>query len=391
MAMKKFTWRYLSGHRRKGVSFYECRIVGRVDSEMLFFLPKKIRSKIAGKNVTLATLLDLWVCILIVAILATLGVAVSEKIAFRDALWQVWQTITTVGYGDGPAKSDIGRGVTVLYSVAGIVLFGKLISVHSDYREEQRRARRYGSMKNPEVNGYVILRFPGETNLLTLVSELRKGHPEVPICVVDPILEELPQSVQLIQGLHYVRGSLLSRDTYAQAAIAQSKQIIIFPDHAQGSEADATTRTVLELVENVTTKKVPIIFVLADTANLWMFDGCHAKAIHANVEVLLIAQECEDPSSAAAIQSMLSNLQGANPKTVSVTAALHGVAWGDMASRFPKACQSIGVKASPLALVRDECPNHLPDFDTKLGPGDEIILLVTGDVPWSTLEAALIR
>lgn len=356
---------------------------------MLFFIPKKIRSRFSREHLTLLTLTDLWLSLIIVALVGGAVLCYSEKVAFKDALWQVWQTVTTVGYGDGPAKSDIGRLVTVLYSVAGIVLFGKLISVHGEYREEQRRARRFGYMKNPATNGYVILRFPGESNLSTLVAELRKSQPEVPICVVDPLIEELPQAMQSIPRLHFVRGSLLSRSTYDEASITQSKQIIIFPDPAQGSEADATTRTILELVENVTSKSVAVIFVLADTKNLWMFEGCHAKAIHANVEVLLIAQECEDPSSAEAIQSMLSNLRGANPKTVSLSPSLHGVTWGDLAARFPRACQAIGIRAAPLALLRDHVPHHLPEFDTKITAGDQLILLVTGEMNWSNLESAL--
>lgn len=357
---------------------------------MLFFLPKKVRTRLVGKRETFMTLLDLWVSFLLVVIIAGMALSYAEKIGFKDALWQVWQTVTTVGYGDGPAKSDIGRIVTVFYSVAGIVLFGKLISVHSDHREELRHSRRYGTMKNPDTNGYVILRYPGESNFLTLIAELRKCNVEIPICLVDPALEELPASTQYIPHLHFVRGSLVARSTYEQAAIGQCKQVVIFPDPSHGSEADATTRTVLELVENITGKSIPIIFVLADTKNLWMFEGCHAKAIHSNVEVLLIAQECEDPSSASAIQTMLSNLAGANPKTVSVTNQLVGVRWGDLASKFPGCCQKLGVRASLLALVRDEVPNHLPDFDSKIVAGDRIILLETGTVDWAVLERALV-
>lgn len=360
-------------------------------STMLFFLPKKFRSRLAGKHVTLFSLIDLWVSFLLVVLIAGFALANAEKIGIKDALWQVWQTVTTVGYGDGPAKSDYGRLATVVYSVAGIVLFGKLISVHSDYREERRRERRFGFMKNPETNGYVILRFPGESNATTLIAELRKCDPTVPICIVDPNLEELPTSVQVLHGVHFVRGSLLSRETYEKAGLATCKQIVLFPDPAQGPEGDATSRTILELVEKVANHNVPVIFVLADANNLWMFDGCHAKPIHANVEVLLIAQECEDPSSAAAIQGMLSNLAGANPKTVPVSESLHGMAWGEMESRFPRSCQLLGVRASPLALVREGKPNHLPPFETPIQPNDQLILLAAGDIRWPELEATLAK
>jgi hypothetical protein len=356
---------------------------------MLFFIPRRIRTRLVGKHVTLLTLIDLWVSFLLVVFIAGTVLGYAEKIAFKDALWQVWQTVTTVGYGDGPAKTDIGRCVTVIYSVAGIVLFGKLISVHSDYREEQRHSRRYGTMKNPDTNGFVILRYPGESNLLTLISELRKTEPDVPICLVDPTIDELPPSTQYLNKVHFVRGSLLSKATFEHSGMVQAKQIIVFPDASQGSEADATTRTIIELVEQVTEHKIPIIFVLADTKNLWMFDSCRAKAIHSNVEVLLIAQECEDPYSADAVQGMLSCLAGANPKTVAVSSVLHGLLWGEVASRFPHTCHDLGIRARPLALVRDGKPNHLPLFDTAIEPGDQIILLATGEMSWPVLENAL--
>lgn len=356
---------------------------------MLFFLPKKVRSRLVGQHTTLLNLIDLWISFLVVVLIAGFVLSFAEKIVLKDALWQVWQTVTTVGYGDGPAKTDIGRIATVIYSVAGIVLFGKLITVHSDFREEKRHARRYGNMKNPDINGYVILRFPGESNLLTLIAELRRIETDVPICIVDPFIEELPPSTQYLGKLHFVRGSLLSKATYENAGLTQAKQIIIFPDATQGSEADATTRTIIELVENLTNHQVSIIFVLADTKNRWMFEGCRAKAIHSNVEVLLVAQECEDPHSADAVQGMLSNLDGANPKTVSVSSALHGLPWGEVASRFPRACHSLGIRARPLALVRDGVPNHLPHFDIAIQPGDQIILLATGEMAWPVLEKAL--
>ena len=356
---------------------------------MLFFLPKKVRSRLAGDHVTLLNLVDLWFSFLFVVIAAGLVVSYTEKILFKDALWQVWQIVTTVGYGDGPAKTDVGRIATVLYSVAGIILFGKLITVHSEYREEIRHARRYGTMKNPDTNGFVILRYPGESNLLTLIAELRKIEVDVPICVVDPFIDELPPSTQYLNKVHFVRGSLLSKTTFENSGLALAKKIIVFPDVTQGAEADATTRTIIELVESVTNHVTMIIYVLADTKNLWMFEGCRAKAIHSNVEVLLIAQECENPHSADAVQGMLSNLEDANPKTVTIGSALYGQQWGEVASRFPHSCHKLGIRARPLALVRNGKPMHLPQFEIAIESGDQIILLTTGEISWPELEKEL--
>ena len=43
-----------------------------------------------------------------------------------DALWWVFVTITTVGYGDRYPVSNAGRAVAVLVMIAGVGLFGTL-------------------------------------------------------------------------------------------------------------------------------------------------------------------------------------------------------------------------------------------------------------------------
>ena len=43
-----------------------------------------------------------------------------------DALWWVFVTITTVGYGDRYPVTNVGRGVAVLVMIAGVGLFGTL-------------------------------------------------------------------------------------------------------------------------------------------------------------------------------------------------------------------------------------------------------------------------
>ena len=43
-----------------------------------------------------------------------------------DALWWVFVTITTVGYGDRYPVTNVGRAVAVLVMIAGVGLFGTL-------------------------------------------------------------------------------------------------------------------------------------------------------------------------------------------------------------------------------------------------------------------------
>jgi voltage-gated potassium channel len=352
---------------------------------MLFhLLRQRLRSRFQ-QRMTLVTVWTIWLGLLVTCIIAAIALARAESIAFGDALWQVWQTITTVGYGDGPAKTVIGRLFTVGYSVVGIALFSKLITAIADHREDVREKRRYGFMKSPQTNGYVILQYPGATRLLTLIEEIRFLEPQVPICVVDSSLEELPAAVRVFGNIHFVRGKLIDRSTYEQARLAEAKTIIVFPNLALGDDADGSTRTIVELVEQEIPETIRVTYMLADAANEWMFKTIRGTPIHADVEILALVQEVQDPHTAAAIQHLLSNRSGANPNTVPVKRTA-GLTWGDFVLKLASVSVRDNIPLIPFALVQDGTPAHCPAYASRLAVGDHIILISQEDLDWDGLE-----
>src|SRR5687768_3080082 len=96
-----------------------------------------------------------------------------EKGTLLDAVWQAWQTTTTVGYGDGPAKEVITKILIMIISAFSIAKLGMTFNAYSEYRMYVETRRRLGLMDNPYVDGYVILQFPGEQRLLSLIREVR--------------------------------------------------------------------------------------------------------------------------------------------------------------------------------------------------------------------------
>lgn len=78
----------------------------------------------------LLTVVFLVLCVLQFGALAVLYVEYNAPDASitnaSDALWWVFVTITTVGYGDRYPVTNAGRGVAVLVMIAGVGLFGTL-------------------------------------------------------------------------------------------------------------------------------------------------------------------------------------------------------------------------------------------------------------------------
>lgn len=356
---------------------------------MLFHLLRQRLKTRFQSRLTLVTLWLIWAGLLITCFIGAIAVSRAEGVSLWDAAWQVWQTITTVGYGDGPAKTVIGRLFTVLYSVIGIVLFSKLITAIADHREDNREKKRYGLMKSPQVGGYVVVQFPGATRLATLIDEIRFLEPHAGICVVDSQLDELPAEIRVKDDIHFVRGRLFDRETFAQARMSEAKTIIVFPNPALAAEADGSTRTIVELIEQVVPESVRITYVLADVNSAWMFESCRATPVHADIEILTLVQEVQDPHTAAAIQHLLSNRFGANPNTV-VAKHSAGMTWGEFVVKMAGVCVASGTPVTPFALVQKGIPAHCPAYDSKIAAGDAIILISSESLDWDGLERKLV-
>jgi voltage-gated potassium channel len=354
---------------------------------MFFFLTKVVRRRLRQSAVTLTTaiagMLFLWVA-------STIGVAAIEGIGWKEAAWQVWQTVTTVGYGDGPPKSDGGRLITIVYSVLGIALFGKAISVYTEYREEQRNRRRFGLLTNNRSHAYVLIHYPGASRLSTFVSQIRMLEPEAPICIVDSTLEELARDLQLDRDIHFVRGSLLSRETYEKAGVQTARQVIVFPRPDQGSEADATSKTIVEIIEeSFLGRDTRVVCVLADAANAWMFEKTVAQLIQGDLEILALVQECQDIHAGAAVQELLSNERGANPITVQPN-MLVGKTWGDLCQGLLALERSGTASVRPFALVKNARPLHCPAWSTPIERADRLILISAENLDWPKVEQGIL-
>lgn len=331
----------------------------------------------------------IWYILALIVVYTILHI-VAEKTTLMEAIWQVTQTITTVGYGNQPAATTEGRLITIILGfVFGLALFTNLLDKYLGFKASQRKLKEGGYMLNPHENGSIIINFPGENNCITYIKNRRKDNPKYPICIVDESLDKLPISLEN-ENVHYIKGSLLDIKTYKQANIASARSVLVFPD-SESKDCDAKTRTIVENVTDfVDTSKTRVMYLLMNLDNQWLFDKLPASPILEDNEIHLMVQECLDPYSSQAIQKLIRNNEGAVPISVSAK-SLAGKTWKQFGSAFIKTSHDLNVLSDPMALVQNGEPSLLPYPDTVINKSDLILLVVKDNFVWSEFEPHIVK
>ena len=356
---------------------------------MLFTLFNRFRSQFSHQP--FRNLIQMVVWCLVLFTLFVILFEWAEGKGWEEAFWQAWQTFTTVGFGNAPADTTAGRVITMVISTIGIAFLGALFSAAFDYKEYLKDQKRFGYMKNPFDNGYVIFNFPGVTTAENLIDELRQVEKNTGICFVDSRLENLPQSIASLPRVHFIKGDTLDRHTYDQARLEDNKAVLIFPIEPSAPESDAATKTVVDLVLRFTDKhNTRVIYTLVDQANAWMFEDQKAIGILADLEILAMVQEVQDPYSAEIIEKLLLNSKGANPETVTPIKIV-GWTWGEFVTTSMKATQASGDKCNPFAIVQKSEPNTCPDLSLIIDKDDLISVIAYPDFDWTKHETDMVR
>lgn len=351
---------------------------------IIFILPRSLRA-VFQKRKALSNLFNYSVLFLLISVLYILTFKFSENVSWIEAIWQAWQTTTTVGYGNQPAETLVGRLFSILFGTSGIAVLGVLITAIFDAREEKKYRKRMGMINNPYKNGYVIFNFPGIPKFQTLVREIRHVEKDVPICVVDGRIDELPLSVAMIDNVHFVKGSILDKETYQSVRLKENKVVIIFPVESSKPDSDGTTLTVTKMVSRVAGHDTRIIYVLVDSSNSWLFEDVPGIQIIEYFEILGIVQECQDPYSSQIVQKLLLNTEGANPKTFTPKLCI-GRTWGELQIYSVKFSSDKNLPINLFAIIHDGVTNSCPEPSTVIHEGDFISVITYTGFEWDLFE-----
>lgn len=356
---------------------------------ILLFLPRRLHSRLKQNRIILG-LLDLLICMFATCLVFIIGFKYTEGVSWEEALWEVWQTVTTVGYGNSPPKTSAGRWVTMLCGLVGIALLGATISAVFAWRDELKTRRRMGMLPNPFTEGYVFFHFPGEARLMSIITQLRATEEDISICVVSNFIEELPASIASLRNVHFLKGSILNKATYERANLQHSKGVVIFPRQSGDEESDAITKVVVDLVTQFVGPQTHLMHFLVNPDNAWMFQGSRSHPILEHLEVLVLVQECQDRGTAPLVQRLLMNDAGVNPETV-VPHRVVGWTWEELHHATIQAAKKSKVPVTLFALIRGDNSDPCPPYETVIERGDHISIIAHSHLDWSRFEMQLVE
>lgn len=306
----------------------------------------------------------------------------AEGIDTGEGIWQAWQTFSTVGYGNRPAETMMGRWITMLFGTLGLVAFGAVINKMMDLKNRISNLRRRGMMDNPHEDGYIIFNNPGSERLRRFIDELRRKEPDVPICLVDDKMNELPAEVDMLEAVHFVKGNLISRDTYDKLNINDNKAAVVFPDDPNRASTDSKTENIVEALSRYADEgsDFRVMYSLVDPENQWLFDNINSietRPVREGLELTVIVQECQDPYSSQIVDDLYSNKSGTGtPETISAK-PFAGRTWGE----FVRACTLIDGQFNPFALVQGDETDTCPPNDVTIKDDDHISMIAhNGDL-----------
>ncbi|MCK5614517.1 two pore domain potassium channel family protein [Candidatus Pacearchaeota archaeon] len=333
-------------------------------------------------------LIRVLVIIFLLCIAYTFSIKFTEGISWDESVWQVWQTVTTVGYGNSPAEKVIGRVVTMFFGSVGIALFAAMIEAIIMWRIDKKEKRESGQMENSFENGYVIFHMPAVYKMIKYITQIRHKEPEVGICIVDDAIEMLPSEIKVFENIHFVKGSAIDNETYSKAHIGKQKVVVIFPKD-EAPESDGLTKSVVELVCRFKGNGTRIMHMLIDSSNNWLFEKLPSTGIYEDNEILLLVQEGQDPFVSTAVQQLLLNDEGANPISCIANLVI-GWTWHTFITQVATSSASTDICVSPFALVHDGNPLCCPSPSMKIREGDIIIINAYHGFNWEEFESQLI-
>jgi len=328
--------------------------------------------------------------LIVISIIYTMLFKYLENVIWEEAIWQSWQTITTVGYGNQPAATTGGRWTTIFFGTVGIAFLGVIISQAFDLKEDRRERRRLGMMENTQNDCIVIINYPGESALLGIVREIKHLDKKAAFCVVDEKIEQLPPALSAFDHIHFVKGNLLKEETYKKAGVDKSKAVIVFPSEPGVPRSDELTQTIVDQTSKFARKATSIVYIQVDQENDWLFEHSPGTAVLESFEVLAVVQEINDKFSSVLVEKLLLNTTGANPKTV-IPNLIVGWTWAEFNLIAVQTGLKIRIQINPFGLIKKGKTFSCPNYDTVIEKGDLLSVIAYNGFRWGEFEKKMLE
>lgn len=338
---------------------------------MLRLLDKLRRLLIMLQRENLGRLL---LIVVLLIVFGSIGLLLFEpNLSLASALWLIFATMTTVGYGDVSAQTLGGRIVSIIVMMFGIGILGLFTATIASIFVERKMKEQRG-MRSFKFEDHIII---CEWNYRAegIFNELRadKRTQSAPIVLIAD-LESKPIDDD---NLFFVQGSV-TEENLKKANLEKATTALILGDsnlevNARDAKVVLTTLTVETLNPNVYT-----IVELVNESNVRHCERANANEIIVGSEfsTRLISRAAVDHGISKVLSELLSSKVGSDLSKMPVPEEMVGRPFMELFTESKKRHN-----CTVLAILRG--PNNTvlanPSEDFELEKGDFMIVIVSDD------------
>ncbi len=230
------------------------------------------------------TLRFLFIFISLVA-LHVIAMQVFEDMPFADALWLTLTSVTTVGYGDLYAKTELGRFSTVvLIYFGGIFILAKLAGDYFDYRLERKERMLKGQWRWGMQDHIVIINTPqhnAEQYFERLIAQFREidEYKEMPIQLLTSVYASgLSPALQKLGVVHF-SGDADKEDNLLAVNVNEAAYVIILASDETDKRSDSFTFDALHRLKEMNITGRILVECVEDVNRQRFFDAGASSVI----------------------------------------------------------------------------------------------------------------
>ena len=296
--------------------------------------------------------------------------AANPDLAWADAAWWSFVTMTTVGYGDLFPSTLGGRlFVGIPTMLLGVSILGYMLSLVASAMVESKLKETRG-MKDMTITDHIVLcRFGSVGRILKLLREIRHdaSTADAHVVIVDDSVEELPPELRA-EKVHFVRGPPARETTLLQANVREARAVII--QAAACTESDNENLRIALTLREVAPDVYSVVECLdPDSEVFFRRAHCDSVVCLASLTGQMIIQELQDPGVGAIVSELTSNRQGKQFYIVALPSDCRSV--GELQAHYA------GENALLVGIRRGGESILLPEPDFGVSPDDRAILIAT--------------
>ena len=305
-------------------------------------------------------------------------------ITIWDGFWYSVVSITTIGYGDISSTSLGARIGTAFFIVlVGLAPFTTAIGMAVDWIADSRQKERTGMGKSGLRGHLIIINFPGESRVRSVIKEYRHDvhHKSAEVVIISDSLLELPFH---IEGVSFIRGDPLEEETHNRANIARSDQAIILSPSHEDPRSDSLVASIAFVMNNMN-PAIDIVAECLDIKHAALFNVSERVKLVYTLQMAnnLLVQEAQDPGVSLVTQAITSNqIEGTLSTTIVDATPPEDMSYIGVAKHL------LDNGINLVGVVRDRTARV--SFDgLGLAQGDSLVYVAKTRQTWAELQAFL--